>query len=85
MTFGPRGADQTANAANIRTIPGRGYPRLVSGPQGRRAPLTDRALRAQLRKDSAHALTNLDDLAEVRQVRAELDEVSPTLGDDPRE
>ena len=34
------------------------------------------ALRSQLRADAEHARSNADDLAEVRRVQADLDEVS---------
>jgi hypothetical protein len=33
-------------------------------------------LRAQLRNDAEHARTNAEDLAEVRRVQAEMDEIS---------
>lgn len=36
----------------------------------------DRSLRAQMRADAEHARTNADDLAEVRRVQAEMDEIS---------
>jgi hypothetical protein len=34
------------------------------------------SLRARMRADAAHARTNADDLAEVRRVQAEMDELS---------
>ena len=36
----------------------------------------DQALRAKMRADAEHARGNVDDLAEVRQVQAEMDEIS---------
>jgi hypothetical protein len=36
----------------------------------------DQALRARMRADAEHARGNVDDLAEVRQVQAEMDEIS---------
>jgi hypothetical protein len=36
----------------------------------------DQALRAKMRADAEHARGNVDDLAEVRRVQAEMDEIS---------
>ncbi|MDG4768008.1 hypothetical protein O7632_28525 [Solwaraspora sp. WMMD406] len=36
----------------------------------------DQALRAKMRADAEHARSNADDLAEVRRVQAEMDEIS---------
>lgn len=36
----------------------------------------DQMLRARMRADAEHARANVDDLAEVRQVLAEMDEIS---------
>jgi hypothetical protein len=36
----------------------------------------DKALRARMRADAEHARGNVDDLAEVRRVQAEMDEIS---------